>query len=111
MRETARVNANIYWLLNKGAYMKIFLTANFLVIIFLGISKDSAEELVPIGLQEQLLVDDYVISHKHNITRELGQPVKLGVVMSPSVPTDFDPVKQFPGGLPKTGGYYAFGFK
>jgi hypothetical protein len=89
--------------------MKIISTAAVVVIIFLGTSRDSAEELVPVGLQKQLLVDDYVIAKKHNITRELCQPRKLGVVMKPSTPTDFDPVKKFPDGLPKTGGYYAFG--
>ena len=66
-------------------------------------------QLIPVGLQKQLLVDDYVIAQKQNITCELGQPKKLGVVMKPSLPTDFDPVKQFPDGLPKTGGYYEFG--
>ena len=65
--------------------------------------------LVPVGLQKQLLVDDYVIAEKHNVTRELGRPRKLGVVMEPSTPTDFDPVKTFPDGLPKTGGYFEFG--
>ena len=89
--------------------MKIILTAVVFVIIVIEAMRDSAEELVPISLQKQLLVDDYCISKKHNITRELGQPVKLGAVMMPSVPTDFDPVKQFPDGLPKRGGYYAFG--
>jgi len=60
-------------------------------------------ELVPVGLQKQLLVDDYVIAQKQNITRELGKPKKMGVVMKASVPTDFHPTKQFPDGLPKSG--------
>ncbi|MHC4324977.1 MAG: glycoside hydrolase family protein [Planctomycetota bacterium] len=68
-----------------------------------------AQPLFEIGLQKQLLVDDYVIAEKQNITRELGKPRKMGVVMKPSVPTDFDPEKQFPDGLPQTGGYYEFG--
>jgi len=78
------------------------------VIIFCG-SIACAGELVPVGLQKQLLVDDYVIAQKQNITRELGKPKKMGVVMKPSAPTDFDPVKQFPDGLPQTGGYWEFG--
>ena len=62
-----------------------------------------AEEPVPIGLQKQLLVDDYVIAEARNVTRELGKVTKHGVVMKPSVPTDFHPTKQFPDGLPATG--------
>ena len=89
--------------------MKIILTAAVVMLIIPGALQVSAGELIPVGLQKQLLVDDYVIAKKDNITRELGQPVKVGVVMKPSVPTDFDPVKQFPDGLPKTGGYYEFG--
>jgi len=68
-----------------------------------------AGETAPIGLQKQLLVDDFVIAEKQHITRSLGQPKKLGVVMEPSVPTDFDPVKTFAQGLPQSGGYYEFG--
>ena len=66
-------------------------------------------DLAPIGLQKQLLVDDYVIAEKQNVTRELGEPKKVGIVMRPSVPTDFDPVKKYPNGLPESGGYYEFG--
>ena len=40
----------------------------------------SAEEPVQVGLQKQLLVDDYVIAQKENITRELGRPKKVGIV-------------------------------
>ena len=85
------------------------MTSGFLVVIVLGASIASGEAWVPVGLQKQLLVDDYVIARKHNITRALGQPKKLGVVMKPSTPTDFDPVKTFSDGLPETGGYYEFG--
>jgi len=87
--------------------MKQFISL-FCFMIFCG-SMACAGELVPVGLQKQLLVDDYVIAQKQNITRELGKPKKMGVVMKPSVPTDFDPVKQFPDGLPQTGGYWEFG--
>lgn len=89
--------------------MKKLVIAVFTMVIFLGVSCVSNEDLVPIGLQKQLLVDDYVIAHKENVTGGLGQPIKLGVVMQPSVPTDFDPEKQFPDGLPVTGGDYEFG--
>jgi len=89
--------------------MKILLSFVILLEFVLGVPGVFAEDLAPIGLRKQLLVDDYVIAEKHNITRELGHPKKLGVVMKPSVPTDFDPVKQFPNGLPETGGYAEFG--
>ena len=87
----------------------MIMISGIMQVIVLGASIASAEDLVPVGLQKQLFVDDYVIAQKHNVTRELGQPKKLGVVMKPSVPTDFDPVQKFPDGLPKTGGYYEFG--
>jgi len=50
-----------------------------------------AGELVPVGLQKQLLVDDYVIASKSNVTRELGRVEKLGPVLEPDLPTDFTP--------------------
>jgi len=34
-----------------------------------GISTAGGAEPVPVGLQKQLLVDDYVIAEKHNATR------------------------------------------
>jgi hypothetical protein len=74
----------------------------FGVMIFC-VSTVCSGELVPVGLQKQLLVDDYVIAEKQNITRELGKPRKMGVVMKASVPTDFHPTKQFPNGFPETG--------
>jgi hypothetical protein len=78
-------------------------------LLVLGTSIASSEELTPVGLQKQLLVDDYVIAETESITPVLGRPKKLGVVMKPSVPTDFHPTKQFPDGLPQTGGYFEFG--
>jgi hypothetical protein len=79
------------------------------LLLFQNSLRASDRELIPVGLQKQLLVDDYIIANKVNITRGLGQPVKLGVVMKPTLPTDFDPVKQFTDGLPDKGGYYEFG--
>ncbi len=46
---------------------------------------------VSVGLHKQLLVDDHVIAERHNVTRELGQVQKLGIVMKPTLPTDFIP--------------------
>lgn len=89
--------------------MKSSVTIFFVVNVICG-STASAQALVSIGLQKQLLVDDYVIAEKHNIARDLGKPQKKGVVMAPSVPTDFDSKKQFPDGVaPRSGGYYEFG--
>lgn len=48
-----------------------------------------AETPVPVGLQKQLFVDDYVIAEKHGVTHEVGQAKKHGVVMKPTLPTDF----------------------
>ena len=67
------------------------------------------QSLITVGVQKQLMVDDYTIAEQHNITRVLGKPKKLGIVMRPSVPTDFDPSDTFPNGLPESGRYYEFG--
>jgi hypothetical protein len=87
---------------------KIFTTAVLLLIVGITV-KAFSEEPVTIGLQKQLLVDDYVIAEKDNITRKLGHPKKYGVVMKPTLPTDFDPEGSIPDGLPEEGGYYEFG--
>jgi hypothetical protein len=58
-----------------------------------GLSTAKSTELVPVGLQKQLLVDDYVIAEKHNVTRELGKVRKYGIVLEPTLPTDFIPPK------------------
>ncbi|MSV29085.1 MAG: hypothetical protein EXQ52_10140 [Bryobacterales bacterium] len=78
-------------------------------LLFPGAAMAAEGDLAPIGLQKQLLVDDHVIAEKRNAIRVLGKPRKAGIVMAPSVPTDFDPVRKFPEGLPKTGGYDEFG--
>jgi len=89
--------------------MTKYFSAVTVMAAFWGLFSAMAEGLAPVGLQKQLLVDDFVIASKENITRELNHPVKCGVVMQPSVPTDFDLEKQFPNGLPKHGGYSEFG--
>jgi hypothetical protein len=89
--------------------MKKLLLSVIILKIFLGISVTSAQELVQVGLQKQLLVDDYVIAEKENITKELGQPEKLGVVMQPTLPTDFESVEQLPNGSIVKKNYYEFG--
>ena len=63
----------------------------FLGMVALGFSVVAGAELAPVGLQKQLLVDDYVIAEMHNVTRELGVVKKHGVVLEPTLPTDFIP--------------------
>ena len=58
--------------------------------ILLWTSAACGEDLLPIGLQKQLLVDDYLISEKRNVSRSLGKVTKHGVVLEPSLPTDYD---------------------
>jgi hypothetical protein len=83
--------------------MKNYMIFFIIAILTINILPVSGQiELVNIGLQKQLLVDDYVIAQKQNVTRQLGNPRKMGVVMKASVPTDFHPTKQFPDGFPKT---------
>ncbi|MCP4641105.1 MAG: hypothetical protein GY851_11755, partial [bacterium] len=69
-----------------------------MALLVLAASKAGAGEQVQVGLQKRLLVDDYVIAEKQNITRALGAPRKMGVVMEPSpdIPTDFHPDKPYP---------------
>jgi hypothetical protein len=69
----------------------------------------SDTELISVSLQKQLLVDDFVISEKHNVTRKLGRPEKFGIVLQPTLPTDFDTVKQLPDGSVINKVYYEFG--
>ena len=44
---------------------------------------------VEIGLAKQLVVDDFAIAEMHNVIRNLGTVRKMGVVLRPSLPTDF----------------------
>ena len=50
---------------------------------------DDGRLSIDIGLQKQLLVDDYSLAEMHNVRRELGTVKKCGVVLKPSLPTDF----------------------
>lgn len=77
--------------------MKIFATI-FIGINVFCVSVTSAHDLVSVGVQKQLLVDDYVIDQKQNITLELGKPIKKGVVMASGLPTEPHSI-----GLPKSG--------
>jgi hypothetical protein len=52
---------------------------------------EESKQRVPVGLRKQLFVDDYVVAEKHNVTRELGKVQKHGIVVEPTLPTDFIP--------------------
>jgi hypothetical protein len=60
-----------------------------------------SEGLVRVGLRKQLMVDDHVIAEKQNVTRELGEVKKCGIVLEPTLPTDFVP----PPGKRRSGDY------
>ena len=62
---------------------------------------------VEVGLNKQLFVDDHVISSKENVTLEVGQARKFGVVMKPTLPSDFQAGKVHDG--PDGGPGYEFG--
>ena len=68
---------------------------------------------IAVGLQKQLLVDDYVIESKENVTRELGKVKKVGIVLKPSLDTDFHPSWKKPDGTPVglDFGYYTSVFR
>ena len=44
----------------------------------------AADEPLVIGLDKQLLVDDHVISERHQVVRELGKVKKHGIVLRPT---------------------------
>ena len=44
---------------------------------------------VEVGLKKQLFVDDHVVATQEHVTREVGQATKHGVVLEPTLPTDF----------------------
>jgi len=56
----------------------------------------SGEDLSQVGLQKQLFVDDYVISTKENVSRQVGEAQKYGVVLEPSLDTDVHPLQRGP---------------
>ncbi|MHC4324344.1 MAG: hypothetical protein ACYSUX_08735 [Planctomycetota bacterium] len=77
--------------------MMTYLLVGTMVLVF---SRAGGAELVPVGLQKQLLVDDYVVAEKQNVTRQLGVVKKVGIVCEPSLDTDFYPGWKKPDGSP-----------
>ena len=47
------------------------------------------ETPTPVGLQKQLFVDDYIVAEKNNVSLGVGEAKKHGVVMEPTLVTDF----------------------
>ncbi len=47
------------------------------------------DKIVQVGTQKQLFVDDYVVAEKDNVTLEVGQAKKYGVVFEPTLPWEF----------------------
>ena len=47
------------------------------------------EAPTPIGLHKQLFVDGHIVAQKVNVSLEVGEAKKHGVVMEPTLPTEF----------------------
>jgi len=69
-------------------YFQILMISSILTINILPVSGQTV--LAEVGLQKQLLMDDFVIEKKHNIIHELGKPTKIGVVVGPTIPISED---------------------
>ena len=70
-------------------------------------SPQSHLQRIDIGRRKQLLVDDYVVAERDGVTREVGQATKYGIVMKPTLPTDFQTGKVHDG--PDGSADYSFG--
>lgn len=79
----------------------------FLVILITLSLPLKGENALKIGKQKQLLFDNYIIEETQNLTLEVGQATKHGVVMEPTLPTDFQTGKVHDG--PDGGAGYEFG--
>lgn len=87
----------------KIATIRLGVSLLILCISTCAASSSAAE----VGLRKQLLVDDYVIAEMQNVTREVGRATKHGVVLKPTLPTDFQAGKVHDG--PDGGPGYSFG--
>ena len=102
--------ADVHYTVNGYAVLGGEVARSVQLALAAAAGQSSKPRSIDVGLQKQLLVDDYVISEKQNITREMGKPRKFGVVMEATVPTDFHPTRQFPDGLPESG-YSGIGYR
>ena len=69
--------------------------------------RNDTDTTLRVGNQKQLFADDFVIAEMRNVTREVGQAKKLGVVLGPTLPTDFQTGKVHDG--PDGGAGYVYG--
>ena len=51
-----------------------------------------ASDSIEIATRKQLFVDDHVVAQKQGVERVLGKVRKHGIVVSPTLPTDFIPL-------------------
>ena len=79
----------------------------FLIILITSTLPLKAEKAIQIGKQKQLFVDHFIIETLENVSGEGGQAQKYGVVMEPTLPTDFQTGKVHDG--PDGGAGYSFG--
>ena len=68
--------------------MKSILTLSVAFIVLGDLSECCAEQ-ISVGQQKQLFADDFIIDSLTNVTRKVGQANKHGVVLEPTLPTDF----------------------
>ena len=68
--------------------MKSILTLSVACVVLADLSECCAEEM-SVGQQKQLFADDFIIDSLNNVTRKVGQANKHGVVLEPTLPTDF----------------------
>lgn len=59
------------------------------IFVFVATNARAKSSAIDIGTQKQLFVDDFIVDEKHGVTREVGQATKYGVVMEPTLPTEF----------------------
>ena len=87
--------------------MKSTVLRIIMIMLYFANSALVGAELVPVGLQKQLFLDDYVVEEKHNVILEAGRARKEGIVLRPTLPTDFQTNEVHVG--PDGGAGYSYG--
>lgn len=78
-----------------------------MAFVVLGDLSECCAEQISVGQQKQLFADDFIIDSLTNVTRKVGQATKHGVLLEPTLPTDFQTGKVHDG--PDGGSGYEFG--
>ena len=86
--------------------MKSILTLIVAFVVLADLSECCAEQ-ISVGQQKQLFAYDFIIDSLTNVTRKVGQATKHGVVLEPTLPTDFQTGEVHDG--PDGGAGYEFG--